>query len=134
VGRSESWVWAQAVPDDYMAPAGDDAYPHVDGQRGDRGWEQISLMAPEIPEAYREWRSQAVVKALESFRLPGGKKTIPKKIEKDRAKAEAPYPVDLIDCLQRDTAWWKHHHWSQPPGSRRVLYWRRSDSLSVGTP
>lgn len=134
LGRSESWVLAEAIPDDAVLPPGDDAYPHVDGRRGDRGWEQISLMAAEPARAYRGWRNQAVAKALEPFPLPEGKKTIPKKIEKDRAKAEAPYPVDLVDCLQRDTAWWKQHRWSQPPGSRRVLYWRRSDSLSVGTP
>lgn len=133
LGRSESWVLAEAIPDDAVLPTGDDAYPHLDGQRGDRGWEQISLMAPELPGAYRGWRNQAVAKALEPFPLPEGKKAISKKIEKDRAKAEAPYPVDLVDCLQRDTAWWKQHRWSQPPGSRRVLYWRRSDSLNVGT-
>jgi len=134
LGRSESWVLAEAISDDAVLPLGDDAYPHVDGQRGGRGWEQISLMAAELPGAYSGWRNEAVAKALEPFPLPEGKKTIPKKIEKDRAKAEAPYPVDLVDCLQRDTAWWKQHRWSQPPGSRRVLYWRRSDSLSVGTP
>ncbi|MBM2812795.1 MAG: CRISPR-associated protein, partial [Chloroflexi bacterium] len=134
LGRSESWVSAESIPDDAVLPPGDDAYPHVDGQRGDRGWEQISLMAAEPPGAYRAWRNQAVAKALEPFPLPEAKKTISKKIEKDRAKAEAPYPVDLVDCLQRDTAWWKQHRWSQPPGSRRVLYWRRSDSLSVGSP
>jgi CRISPR-associated protein Csb2 len=133
LGRSESWVLGEAIPDDAVLPLGDNAYPHADGQRGDRGWEQISLMAAELPGVYREWRSHAVAKALEPFPLPEGMKTIPKKIQEDRAKAQSPYPVDLVDCLQRDTAWWKQHCWSQPPGSRRVLYWRRSDALNVGT-
>lgn len=134
LGRSESWVLAEAIPDDAVLPIGADAYPHVDGLRGDRGWEQVSLMAAEPSEVFNRWREQAVAVALEPFPLPEGKKKLPKKIAADRAKAEAPYPVDLLDCLQRDTAWWKQHRWSQPPGSRRVLYWRRSDSLSVGTP
>ena len=34
----------------------------------------------------------------------------------------------------KDTAWWKQHRWSQPPGSQRVIYWRRSDALEVGVP
>ena len=53
---------------------------------------------------------------------------------KDRAKIVLPYPVDLIDCLQRDTSWWKQQRWSQPPGSQRIVYWRRSNSLEVGVP
>jgi CRISPR-associated protein Csb2 len=134
LGRSESWILAEAIADDAVLPLGADAYPHVDGQPGDRGCEQVSLIAAEPPGDYEEWRNQAVAKALARLPSSEGKKTTPKKLTDDRAKAEAPYPVDLVDCLQRDTAWWKHHHWSQPPGSRQVLYWRRSDSLSVGVP
>lgn len=134
LGRSESWVSAESVPDDAPLPPGADAWPHEEGGSGEPGWEQVSLMAPEESESYRKWRQLAIARALEPFPLPVGKKTGLKAIESKRAKAMAPYPADLIDCLQRDTAWWKGHRWSQPPGSRRVLYWRRSDSLSVGTP
>jgi CRISPR-associated protein Csb2 len=134
LGRSESWVSAESIPDDAPLPPGADSWPHAEGQRGEPGWEQISLMAAEPPEVYRAWRRQAVAKALAQFPLPAGKKTVTKKVEKNRAHAAAPYPAELIDCLQRDTSWWKKHGWSQPPGSRRVLYWRRSDSLAVGTP
>jgi CRISPR-associated protein Csb2 len=134
VGRSESWTLAEALPDDTALPPGTDAYPHVDGQHGDRGWEQVSLMAAELPASYAEWRTRALAKALERFPLPEGKGKVPKQLEKVRGNAAAPYPIDLLDCLQRDTVWWKSHRWSQPPGSRRVLYWRRSDSLSVGSP
>jgi CRISPR-associated protein Csb2 len=133
LGRSESWVDAEAIPDDAEVPAGSDAYPHVDGHRGERGWEQVSLIAAEPASTYTEWREQCVAKALEPFPLPEKKKPS-KKLEKDRALAIAPYPIDIIDALQRDTAWWKQHRWSQPPGSRRVLYWRRSDALAVGPP
>ena len=132
LGRSESWVSAESIDDDAALPPGTDSWPHREEEQGETGWEQVSLMAAEVPESYRTWRAAAVAEALEQFPLPGGKRKIPIKLGKDRAKALAPYPVDLIDCLQRDTAWWKSHRWSQPPGSRRVLYWRRSDSLGVG--
>ncbi len=131
LGRSESWVIGRALPDDAALAREPDAYPHVDGHRPDRGWEQVSLMAPEDVSAYGKWRADAVSKVLAPFPLPEGKKT-PKSLEKSRAAALAPYPVDLDECLQRDTAWWKAHRWSQPPGSRRVLYWRRTDALQVG--
>ena len=52
-----------------------------------------------------------------------------REIAVQRAQAIAPYPPDLLSCLTKDTAWWKQHGWSQPPGSQRVLYWRRNDSL-----
>jgi CRISPR-associated protein Csb2 len=134
LGRSESWVEAEAISDDAPLPPGDAAFPHADGQRAGHGWEQVSLMAPEPPDRYRTWRDEAVASALEALDPTEGRKRISKALEKKRAKAEAPYPADLIDCLQRDTAWWKGHRWSQPPGSRRVLYWRRSDALTAGTP
>jgi len=132
LGRSESWVDAATVPDDAELSMGADASPHVDNHRGD-GWEQVSLIAAEPAGTYHEWRQQWIAKALEPFAIPEGKKP-GKKLEKDRAIAVAPYPIDIIDALQRDTAWWKRHRWSQPPGSRRVLYWRRSDALAVGPP
>jgi CRISPR-associated protein Csb2 len=47
---------------------------------------------------------------------------------------ESAYPLDLIDCLQRDTAWWKERKWSQAPGTQSVLYWRESQALEVGSP
>ncbi len=134
LGRSESWVSGESIADGAALPAGTDALPHAEGKRGEPGWEQVSLMAPEAPETYLAWRKEAIATVLEAFPLPDGKKKVPKKLEKDRAQAMAPFPVDLIDCLQRETAWWKGHRWNQPPGSRRVLYWRRMDSLSIGTP
>lgn len=132
LGRSESWVSAEAIHDDAPLPAGSDAWPHRDESRPGPGWEQVSLMAPEPAATYRSSYEQAVARVDEGFPLPTGRKKASSKLLKDRTKALAPYPADLIDCLQRDTSWWKAHRWSQPPGSRRVLYWRRSDSLVVG--
>jgi CRISPR-associated protein Csb2 len=48
------------------------------------------------------------------------------------ALASAPFPTDLIDCLQAETGWLRKLGWSQPPGSRKVHYWRRRDSLQSG--
>lgn len=132
LGRSESWVEAEVVSDKSTLP-GTDAYPHVDGHRGERGYEQVPLMAPEPPAEYLTWRDAKVVEALQKMPLPTGKKA-PAALLKKRHTAEEPYPADLVDCLQKDTSWWKAFRWSQPPGSRKVLYWRDADSLAVGVP
>jgi CRISPR-associated protein Csb2 len=134
LGRSESWVVGRSVPDDQVGGAVFDALPHRDGDTLRPGWEQVSLMAPEAPAAYESWRAQSVSRALEASRSPGQRGRTGRKSPQDRERAQEPYPVDLVDCLQRDTAWWKSHGWSQPPGSRQVLYWRRSDGLEVGPP
>jgi CRISPR-associated protein Csb2 len=133
LGRSESWVLADEVraPDDAQ---GWNAYPHVEGTRPEQGWEQVSLMAAESRGEYERWRLGAVLRAMEALPKTTGKRAADKKLIALRAEKEAPYPLDLTVCLQMDTAWWKSHGWSQPPGSRRVLYWRKSDSLTVGPP
>lgn len=40
----------------------------------------------------------------------------------------------MVGCLQMQTAELHAQGWSQPPGSRRVLYWRRSNALEAGAP
>lgn len=134
MGRSESWADACAIGDTDDLPPGEDAVPHVDGQPLRQGWEQVSLMAPVRSADYARWRETAVDEALAPYPSPLGEKQPARKLQKNRAAAQAPYPEDLLDCLLRDTAWWKGHGWSQPPGSQRVLYWRHRDSLIVGPP
>lgn len=131
LGRSESWVEVEVRSDDAELPPGTDAYPHVDGHRGERGYEQVPLMAPEPSAGYLVWRTGKVAEALRGLPLPSGKKA-PAALLKQRHTAEEPYPVDLLACLQKDTSWWKAFRWSQPPGSRKVLYWRAADSLALG--
>ena len=133
LGRSESWVDATVLDDDAEPSDGIDAHAHIDGHQHGHGWEQVSLFAAVSASAYQAWREPRIAKALEPLPLPEKKKAS-NKLERDRAGAIAPFPIDIIDALQRDTAWWKRHRWSQPPGSRRVLYWRRSDALTVGPP
>ncbi len=133
LGRSESWVEARLTVE--QPPATNfNAFPHEPGVQPRLGYEQISLLAAIPPDQYGEWHREVSDKALALFPLPQGKKKPTTKLLKDRAKAVAPYPPDLLSCLTKDTAWWKEHGWSQPPGSQRVLYWRRSDSLQVGVP
>lgn len=133
LGRSESWVEATLLPASAPVPAGQDCLPHHDGLRPGPEYEQITVQAAEPPASFAAWRDGQVAKALEPYPLPTGKNP-PKKLVADRAAAVAPYPVDLVDALQWDTARWKEHRWSQPPGSRRVLYWRRADALDIARP
>ncbi|MDQ3366562.1 MAG: type I-U CRISPR-associated protein Csb2 [Myxococcota bacterium] len=136
LGRSESWVEAESGVDSQCSD--DDAFPHEEGIRPGVGWEQVTLMAPESAPAYAAWRESRATNALASVVPPASsRKPTAKQLEKlevERSKAVAPYPSDLVEALQRDTAWWKQHRWSQPPGVRRVVYWRRSDALAVTVP
>jgi len=131
LGRSESWVEAQ-LTDDH--PAEWNVVPCQEGEHRGPGWEQVSLMAAISPDDYGTWQIQQAETARSPYPLPEGKKKPTAKLLKDRERAIAPYPPDLLSCLTKDTAWWKSHGWSQPPGSQRVLYWRRSDALQVGVP
>jgi len=140
LGRSESWVNAEVVNDVEVNIGDFNTRPH-DGTHRGRGWEQISLMAADSTTDYIAWRDQAVTQAQTQAKDEAtqaaeskDKKASTAVLKKARDKAAAPFPIDLIDCLERDTAWWKQHRWSQPPGSRRVIYWRRDDALEVGVP
>jgi CRISPR-associated protein Csb2 len=134
LGRSESWVEASLLPKADGNFNGVNAKPHQAGRCPGPEWEQVTVMAAISPSDYVEWRTGATAKVLAEFPLPEGKKKSAAKLLKDRAKAETPYPADLLDCLIKDTAWWKQHRWSQPPGSQRVVYWRRAGALEVGAP
>lgn len=136
LGRSESWVEGQLLASSVAWPDGeDDAYPHDQGRRPGSGWEQVATTAPVPASEYVAWREESVAAGLASIRAPAdGRRPGAKKLVADRMKVETPYPSDLVTALQRDTAWWKQHRWSQPPGSRRVLYWRRRDALAVTVP
>jgi CRISPR-associated protein Csb2 len=134
LGRSESWVEAAAVGDDASLPEGDDVAPHLEGETSDALTELVPLMAPVPAGEYAAWRRGALEEALREIPAASGKTKPAKKLLDARAKAEAPYPADLLDCLQRDTSWWKGQGWSRPPGSRRVLYRRRREALRVGVP
>lgn len=129
LGRSESWVSAR-LADDADTDGFDFDCHAQDVQPLDPGWEQAAMLAPMAPSEYAKWLGDALQRALHDLPLPEGKR-VSAALQKKRAGAQAPYPVDLLSCLQVDTTWLREHGWSQPPGSRRVLYRRRNDALSA---
>ena len=132
LGRSESWVAAQVADGTEPTPEAN-CFPERSGASPGPGWEQIDLIAPENPDDYMAWRRSAVDAALVDLPLPAGREPA-KALLNRREKAAAPYPDNLLDCLQKDTTWLRSHGWSRPPGSRRVFYWRRTNAISTGTP
>lgn len=130
LGRSESWALGESISDNGSLPESGRAFPHSQSTRPGRGFEQIILTAPNDSESYGSWRQREVASAISELGVPSsGKPT-----EAQQKKIDAirkTYPTDLIDCLQRDTAWWKARKWSQAPGSNRVVYWRDSGGLQV---
>ncbi len=134
LGRSESWIEAELLDDYAIEDIQFNAFPNSSSAPPGRNWEQVTLLTTTDSAAYLTWRTEIINNLLSEFPLPEGKSKPTAKLLKDRARIIAPYPTDILDCLQKDTSWWKQHSWSQPPGSQRVVYWRRSDSLEVGVP
>ena len=132
LGRSESWVEGRVVASGEQPPE-TNCFPEEPGNTPGRGWEQVALLAPEDAVAYATWRAARLEEALADLQLPEARKPA-KALLAERAKAAAPYPADLVDCLQKDTTWLRSHGWNRPPGSRRVFYWRPADAVSVGAP
>ena len=131
LGRAESWVEGRLlsahpdVPDDHRMTL------HEDGTNKGPGWEQTSLLAPASAGDYALLFEEFSRQVDAAHPVPDGKNKSTAAQLKKRAAAFSPYPTDLFDCLTRDTAFLQTHGWSQPPGSRRVLYWRPSHSLTT---
>lgn len=110
LGRSESWVEGEVVETEKTGN-GCNVFPLQEGNQPGPQWEQFSLLAPITPDNYNNL-----------------------KITMERENVIVTYPEDLLDCLMKDTLWWKQHRWSQPLGSQQVIYWRPSNALEVGVP
>ncbi len=133
LGRSESWVLGESISDDAPLPQAGRAFPHSDDARPGRSFEQIAMSAPDTPNDYALWRKGEVEAAIDQLALRAGKK--PTQAQQKKIDAvQGAYPAELVDCLQRDTAWWKAEKWSRAPGSRSTLYWREGNALEVGPP
>jgi len=131
LGRSESWVEGRVMDESEQMPEAN-CFPETQGETPGQDWEQITLLAPVDVCDYKNWRDLQTDGALADLVLPAGRKPSQALLKK-REKATAAYPESLLDCLQKDTNWWRvEHGWSQPPGSRNVFYWRPSDSITVG--
>lgn len=131
LGRSESWVVARWVADDQAALPHADVCPCHESPKPGPDWDQIALLAPEPVQAYEAWRTRQLQQALANLPLPEAPRKPPKSLLNQRDKLTAPYPETLLACLQTDTTWQRSHGWSQPPGSRKVLYWRRADAIAT---
>ncbi len=107
LGRSESWVVGRVVSSAKLAL---DPNCHVEqpDYNPDSGWEQVSLLCPISASEYGALRESEL-----------------------QHRAAEHYPVDLMECLQVDTSWMREHGWNQPPGSRRVSYWRPVNAIAV---
>lgn len=130
LGRSESWVEAQLAEDTEVPGLQINCRPCAGQLSPGPGWEQVALLAPLPSAEYANWLQASLQHTLRGLPLPEGKR-VPAALQKKRAAAQEPYPTDVLSCLQVDTTWLREHGWSQPPGSRRVLYWRRADALSA---
>ncbi len=132
LGRSESWIEARlATPDDEIPVP--NCVAEQDLAPPGTGWEQVAVLAPQAPTDYDRWRETAVAAALAPLQPPPSKR-LTKALREKQAKALMPYPPDLLACLQADTSWLRQYGWSQPPGSRRVFYWRPVDLLEPSSP
>jgi CRISPR-associated protein Csb2 len=116
LGRAESVVDARLVkdsevPEGLLASASDTNRPGV---------EPIALLAPMSESEYSAWRLEAAPPEEPA-----------KKGKKRKANA---FPPDLLAAILVDTAFLQEHGWTQPPGSRRVHYYRPADALSTSPP
>ncbi len=134
LGRSESWVEGTLADDVDVGQF--DIRPGEAWDRPGPGWEQVSLLAPLPPLEYLTWRERTAQTAIEALPVVDSKGRPLKKAARDRriAETQASYPADLIACLHADTAWLQELGWNQPPGTRKVFYWRRTSSLEGAAP
>ncbi len=132
LGRAESWVEAELVNSDDAA--GFEVFAGEARACPGAGWEQVALLAPQSASDYSGWRTLALAEAQAHTGVDPDKPRHTAAEKKKLAAAAQTLPQDLIACLQVDTAWLHELGWSQPPGSRKLLYWRRSESLAQAAP
>ena len=121
------WLLRDVRVGESTAASGPHAPPHLAGPHADAQLRRRSRGA--LGGTVRPLRRKA--HRLADLPLPEGRKRAKALVNK-RARAAAPYPADLPDCLEKDTTWLRSHGWNWPPGSRRVFYWRPSDAISIG--
>jgi CRISPR-associated protein Csb2 len=132
LGRSESWVDGQVVAGVDLADF--DVIPGEARDGPGPGWEQVPLRAPLSAPEYAAWHATALANARAATGVDLNKARHTADEKRRLAAAEASLLADLIACLQAETGWLRRLGWSQPPGSRKLFYWRRSNSLEAGAP
>jgi CRISPR-associated protein Csb2 len=105
LGRAESIVEAR-LSDGSDLPDGVRASAHEVNRPGA---EPMALLAPMTSAAYADWLAQvAPAPTAQRAKKTGG----------------GAYPPDSLAALLVDSAFLQTHGWTQPPGSRRVFYYR----------
>jgi CRISPR-associated protein Csb2 len=123
VGRAESWAEGELLQNN---PTDGDWCRACRNSEGPLpGGDQVSLLATVSESDYVAWRTSSVESALARDAESRAKKLTPKQ----SAAVALPFPETLLDCLLCDTLFLQKHGWSQPPGSRRVLYNRPPRTL-----
>jgi len=125
LGRAEAWVEARLIDSD--PPDDQWAMPVAEGEPVDPGWEQVAVLAPVSAAFYADWRQTRTSS-------PPISETKNKPAKAKKGANDDLYPADLLACLCADTATLQKQGWSQPPGSRRVLYRRPVGCMEPAVP
>jgi CRISPR-associated protein Csb2 len=135
LGRSESWVEGELLDSEFDGETFD-VQPGEVGDRPGPAWEQVPLLAALSASEYATWRTRAVHEAIDAIPKTNvrGRPLTAAQRKRKIAEIEAVYPPDLLQCLQANTGWLRRLGWSQPPGGRKVFYWRPRDSLESAAP
>ncbi len=108
LGRAESIVQARLASDDELPDGVVCVANHVNRP----GFEPVALLVPMTTEAYAVWLAEAEQPQASSGKATGAK-----------GKSGA-FPPDSLAAVLVDTSFLQEHGWTQPPGSRRVHYYR----------
>jgi len=129
-GRAESWVDGRLV-DDAATDTSGWCLPHLGSSSGptEQVGDQVSLLAPVPSGDYAGWRGAAIRQAEDAAQAAAVARGRTRATPAQLRKCREPYPDDLVACLSADTADLQKSGWSQPPGSRRVLYDRPAGTL-----
>lgn len=135
LGRAESWVEARLVVDpDRTGLARADCRA---SEPPTGGCEPIRLLAPLGQDEIAQWREHAIAEAItartseEAAKAHAKGKPFKALSAKDQTKLAASFPATVVEALLQDTPSLRAAGWSQPPGSRWVIYWRPTDALAV---
>ncbi len=110
LGRAESWVEAARVEAPSSPPT---CRPLQDNRIAGLDSVTTPLLVPLNESEYQAWRESAIARQAPS---PGGAR------RRGRARQVAEIPDDLVAALEANTSQLIRDGWSQPPGSRWVLY------------
>lgn len=112
LGRSESWVQGRLLPEGEALPVGAVCAVSTAAEVPAEAWEPITLLAVESVRTYETWRKEFAA----------------------QTKSKVFTPPMLWDCLTQTTSQLQKDGWSLPPGSKRVVYRRRKNALTVAVP